>query len=65
MKDFKIIDIIKDIDRIKDLHFSSQEKEEFIRKMEWVRPKDFARVVRILIGDFRKINLNTKDIKIK
>jgi hypothetical protein len=65
MKDFKIKDVIKEIDKIRHLHFASPEKEEFIRKMEWVRPKDFTRVVRILIGDYRKINLNTEDIKIK
>jgi hypothetical protein len=64
MKEFKIKDIIKDIDKIRHLHFASPEKEEFIKKMEWVRPKDFSRVVRILIGN-PKINLDTKNIKIK
>lgn len=64
MKEFKIKDIIKDIDRIRHLHFANPEKEEFIKKMEWVRPKDFARVVRILMGN-PKINLDTKGIKIK
>lgn len=63
MKEFTLKDIIKDIDRVRTLHFANPEKEEFIRKMEWVRPKDFARVVRILMGN-PKINLNTKNIKI-
>lgn len=65
MKEFKVKDIIKDIDRIRHLHFANPEKEKFIKKMEWVRPKDFARIVRILIGDYRNIKLDTKDIKIK
>lgn len=64
MKQFNMKSIIKDIDKIRHLHFASPEKEEFIRKMEWVRPKDFARIVRILIGNPRA-NLSTKDIKIK
>lgn len=65
MKEFKIKDIIKEIDKVRHLHFANPKKDEFVRKMEWVRPKDFARVARILIGDYRKIKLDTKDVKIK
>lgn len=46
---FNIKDVIKDIDKIRHLHFANPSKKELAKKLEFIKSGDFDRVVKILV----------------